>query len=285
MLGSTALLATMHALVRYVGGGMHPFEVAFFRNLFGLIVILPLLWRAGRAGLRTAQPRLQILRAVLGVVAMLCWFYGLSIVPIAEATALSFTAAIFASLGAVLILGEKMRLRRWTAVLLGFAGTLVVLRPGFEAMDLGSFIVLVAAVAWGLSIVVVKQLSGTDSTVSIVAWMSIMLTVLSFLPALFVWTWPTFAQLLWLGLIGTLATLGHLAMVQALKAVEATAILPLDFTRLLWASLLGYFAFAEVPDLWTWIGGTIIFGSATYIAYREARLKRTAATPGPSGAP
>ncbi|MDH3690045.1 MAG: DMT family transporter [Gammaproteobacteria bacterium] len=268
------VLSAMHAIVRHVSGELHPFEISFFRNLFGFVAVLPLLIRAGWSGLRSKQPGLQVVRGLLGVTAMLIWFYSLSIVPIAQATALSFTAVIFGSIGAVVFLGEAMRLRRWIAVFLGFVGTLVILRPGFQSLDVGASMVLASSVAWGLAVVVVKKLSRTDSVISIVSWMAIMLTVLSFFPALLVWVWPTTDQLLWLGAIGVLATTGHLAMTKALKITDATAVLPLDFTRLIWASVIGYFAFSELPDLWTWLGGGIIVASATYIIYRESKVQR-----------
>ena len=127
---------------------------------------------------------------------------------------------------------------------------------------------------WGSNIVIVKRLSQTDNTVSIVVWMSMMLTVFSIFPALFVWQWPTMPELGWLLLLGTLGTGGHLAMVTALKLVDATQIMPLDFSRLIWTSVLGYLVFAEIPDIWTWVGGTVIFASAAFITYREAKLKR-----------
>ncbi|MCB1807932.1 MAG: DMT family transporter [Candidatus Competibacteraceae bacterium] len=274
MLLSTALLSCMHGLVRYVSHTLHPFEIAFFRNLFGLAVVLPLVWRAGAAGFVTKRPGLQVLRGVIGMGAMLGWFYGLSVVPIAGATALSFTAAIFASLGAALFLGERMRLRRWSAVIIGFLGALIVLRPGMETISIGALAILFSSMCWGSNIVIVKRLSQTDNTVSIVVWMSMMLTVFSIFPALFVWQWPTMPELGWLLLLGTLGTGGHLAMVTALKLVDATQIMPLDFSRLIWTSVLGYLVFAEIPDIWTWVGGTVIFASAAFITYREAKLKR-----------
>jgi drug/metabolite transporter (DMT)-like permease len=199
MTAATAFLASMHALVRYLSFELHPFEIAFFRNLFGLAAVLPWLLRTGRAGLVTRRPGLQALRGAVGVVAMLAWFYGLSVVPIAEATALSFTSAIFASLGAVAFLGERMRLRRWAAVFVGFAGTLMILRPGFATVDAGALVVMLSAVSWAGSLLIVKALTRTDSNVSIVAWMAIMMTLLSFFPALPVWAWPSLEQLLWLG--------------------------------------------------------------------------------------
>jgi len=274
MLAATAVLTCMHATVRHVSDGMHPFEITFFRNLFGLFAILPLALRGGVASLKSRQPGLQLLRSGFGLVAMLTWFYGLSVVPIAQATALSFTSVIFGSIGAALVLGERMGLRRWSAVVAGFIGALVILRPGFDEVDPAALIVMLSSILWAAALLTVKRLATTDTVVCIVTWNSILLTVLSLPVAMTVWVTPTGEQLLWLALIGVLATLGHLAMTGAFKASAATVVFPVDYTRLLWASVIGYVAFAEIPDAWTWIGGTVIFASTTYIAYREATLRR-----------
>ena len=274
MLAATAVLTCMHATVRHVSDGMHPFEITFFRNLFGLVAILPLAMRAGLASIRSRQPGLQVLRSGFGLAAMLTWFYALSVVPIAQATALSFTSVIFGSIGAALVLGERMRLRRWSAVVAGFVGALVILRPGVGEMDPAALIVLLSSILWAGALLTVKRLSSTDSVVCIVTWNSVLLTVLSLPVAIPVWVTPSGEQLLWLLLIGVLATLGHLAMTGAFKASEATVVFPVDYTRLVWASVIGYLAFSEVPDVWTWVGGTVIFASTTYIAYREAALRR-----------
>jgi len=260
-------------MVRHLGEQLHPFEIAFFRNLFGLGAVLPLMFAVGIAGLHSRQPKLQVLRGTTGLLAMLGWFYGLTIVPIATATALSFSAAIFASLGAVLLLGEKMHLRRGSAVTLGIVGVLIVLRPGAAGFDPGTLLILASALLWGFNVVIVKQLSKTDSTVSIVAWMSASLTVLSFLPALFVWESPTYTQLIWLALIGLTGTCGHLTMVTALKLADATAVMSVDFSRLIWTTVLGSLIFADHVDLLAWIGGSIIFVSGLYILYRESKVK------------
>jgi drug/metabolite transporter (DMT)-like permease len=275
MLAATAVLTCMHATVRHVSDDMHPFQITFFRNLFGLAAILPLTIRAGLASMKSRQPGLQLIRSGFGLAAMLTWFYGLSVVPIAQATALSFTAVIFGSIGAALVLGERMRLRRWSAVIAGFIGALVILRPGFGDVDPAALIVVLSSLCWAGALLTVKRLSSTDSVVCIVTWNSVLLTVLSLPVAIPVWVAPSIEQLGWLVLIGILATLGHLAMTGAFKASEATVVFPVDYTRLVWASLIGYVAFSEVPDVWTWVGGTIIFASTTYIAYREAALRRT----------
>ncbi len=274
MVLATLALTGMHALVRFLSAEMHAFEITFFRNLFGLLIMAPLMLRAGVEELKSRQPRLHLIRSCFGILAMALWFYGLSVVPIAEATALSFTAAIFGSVAAALVLGERMRLRRWTAVLTGFAGALIILRPGLQSVQPGAWIVLASSVFWALALVTVKKLSSTDSTVCIVAWNSVLLTVFSLPLALPVWVAPNAGQLGWLLVVGLLATLGHLAMTNAFRLADATAVFPVDFTRLLWASLLGFLLFAEVPDAATWVGGAVIFASTTYITFRERRIKR-----------
>lgn len=272
---SSALFASMHALVRHVSSGLHAFEIAFFRNLFGLVIMAPLLIRAGPDRLKTHQLGLQIARGIMGLLAMLAWFYGLSQVPIAHATALSFTATLYATVGAALFLSERMRLRRWTAVLVGFGGTLIVLRPGFLAIELGTLAVVFSSLCWGMSLVLIKKLSRTDSTVSIVGWMTIMLTLGSFPAAIAVWTAPSAEQIAWLLLVGILGTLGHLASTAAFKLADATALFPFDFMRLVWASLIGFLVFSEVPDIWTWVGGGVIIASASYITWRETQVSQS----------
>lgn len=265
MLLATLALTGMHTIVRYLSAEMHTFEITFFRNLFSLLLMAPLMLRAGLDELKSRQPRLQLMRSCIGFLAMVLWFYGLSVVPIAEATALSFTTAIFGSIAAFLFLGERMRLRRWTAVIIGFIGALVILRPGYQVVSPGAWIVLASSVLWALALVAVKRLSSTDSTVCIVAWNAVLLTLFSIPLTVPVWSAPTAAQLGWLVLVGILATLGHLAMTTAFRVADATSIFPMDFTRLLWASLLGYLVFDEVADAGTWIGAAIITASTTYI--------------------
>ena len=264
--------SAMHAIVLFLSPSIHPFELAFFRSLFGFIVILPLLLRGGIDSVRTHQPRLQMLRGVVSIAAMMSWFYGLSMVPLAEAAALSFTNVIFGSLAAIIFLREKMTMARGIAVFIGFVGVLVILRPGFVQMDIGVVCVLFSALCWGCSVVIVKQLGRTDAAVSIVAWVGIQLSILSLPFALSVWVWPTMEEWLWLSLLGTLATIGHLCMVQGLKLTDAMTIFPLDFTRLIWASLFGLFIFSEWPDVWTFVGAGIIVISGTFMLYREDRI-------------
>jgi len=268
------VLTGMHAIVRKLGSELHPFELVFFRNLFGLVAVLPLIARVGASGFRSYQPKIMLVRGVNSVIAMLLWFTALQSVPLAQATALSFLAIVFASIGAAIFLKERMRLRRWTAVAISFCGALIILRPDTGTIAPGLLIVVASALSWGTGVVLIKQLSKTDSTTSIVANFSVTVTALSLPLALTVWKTPSAEQLLWLALIGLLGTLGHLAMTKALSIAETGAVIPLDFTRLIWSALLGYLMFAEIPDYATWTGGLLIVIAATYIIIRESRSNK-----------
>lgn len=273
MIASTVGFASMHGAVRHVSADLHPFEVAFFRNLFGLFVIMPWFVKQGLRPLRTERFGLHLARALVNVVAMLMFFTALSMTPLAQVQALSFTAPLFATLIAIVVLGEKVRLRRWSALIVGFIGALMIIRPGFQAVDKGSLLVIGSAAIWAVALVMIKVLSRRDSAITITVYMVLLMTPLSLLPAISVWKWPNADQLWWLVAIGIMGTLGQLAMTQSFRLAEATAVLPLDFMKLIWGACIGYLVFAEVPDTWTWIGGITIFAGATYIAYRESRLK------------
>lgn len=271
MLLSTVGFASMHTLIRIVSAEIHPIQIAFFRNFFGLIVFLPWFLKFGFAPLRTRRLPLHGLRAVLNVCAMFAFFTALSVTPLAQVTALAFTAPIFAALLAILVLRESVRLRRWIAIACGFLGTLVILRPGLAAVDTGSLLVLFSAMLWGSVLIVIRVLGRTESSLTITSYMNILVAVLSFVPALLVWSAPSAEA--WAGMvaIGVLGTLAQLAVAQSLKEAETAVVMPFDFCKLIWISIFGFVLFREVPDVFVWTGAAIIFGSASYIAYRERR--------------
>jgi len=280
MFTTTLIMVCMHSVVRYVGQELPTAQVVFFRNLFSLIAIFPVLIRSGGLRvLKTRHPGMHLLRTTIGILAMWSWFYGLANVPVAHATALSFTNVMFGTLAAVVILGERLHLRRWSAVLIGFSGTLIILRPGYIEVTPGVIAILFSSLCWALALIIVKRISQWDSVVCIVGWNAILLTVFSIGPALYEWQSPSLTELGWLILIGVLATVGHLAMTTAFKLGDASVIFPMDFARLIWASVIGYLAFAEIPDLWTWAGGLIIFASTAYITYRESQIKPAPSAP------
>ncbi len=277
MLLAAAAFAAMTALVRVMGESLHPFEIAFWRNLYGLLFMAPWLARMGFGGLKTKRMGAYTLRGIFGLSAMLLWFWAITAMPMGEAVALSFTAPLFASLAAVVILHERMGLRRVMALIAGFVGALVILRPGVIAVTVPALVVLASSVFIACSVTMVKILSRTESPAAIVTWMGLFLTPASLIPALFFWRGPGLAETGVLVVIGGLATIGQVAMTRAYAATEATIVLPFDYARLPFAAAIGFFAFAEMPDAWTWIGAAIIAVATLYIAHRESRLARPGA--------
>jgi drug/metabolite transporter (DMT)-like permease len=200
---------------------------------------------------------------------MLSFFYALAITPLAEVTALGFTAPIFATLLAALVLGEVVQIRRWAAVVIGFLGTLLILRPGFAEVGFGPLLVLFSSLAWACALMVIKSLSRTESSITIITYMALLLAPASLVPALFVWVWPSPEQLAWLALIGLIGGGAQYLMTESLAGADASVVMPVDFTKLIWVASIAYLVFGEVPDLFTWLGGAMIFASTVYIAYRE----------------
>jgi drug/metabolite transporter (DMT)-like permease len=272
---ATFCFACLGVIIRLNTPALHPFEIVFLRNLFGFLALVPLLLRAGIHSLHTAKMSFYLLRSAISTLGMLLSFWAASLLPLAEATALSFVQLLFAGMMAVWVLGEQMRPSRWLGLGLGVVGTLVMLRPGFREFSLGTGLALVAAALFGWVIIVLKILARTESSLTITAYMGLLQTPLSFLAAVWVWTWPSPEQWLWMVAMGLLGSLGQVALAQAYKLADVTMLLPLDFSRLLWASLLGFWVFAEIPDGWTWVGGTLILAGVTSAAYSEARQARS----------
>ncbi|MDJ0611627.1 MAG: DMT family transporter [Kiloniellales bacterium] len=264
----------MNIAIRAVSEGMDPLQIAFFRNLFALMFMLPWLASAGLAGIKTERLKHHMLRAGIAMLAMVCWFYSVALLPLAEAVALNFTVPLFATAGAALFLGEVVRARRWSATAIGFLGVLIILRPGFAELTPVTALPVAAALFMAISVLVVKSLSRSDSPQVVVFYMNLFLTPLSLVPALFVWRWPDGEALLLLLAVGLLATLAHLALTRSYQKADASAVVPFDYARLPFVAIFAYFLFGEQPDLWTWVGAGVITASAIYIARREAQVAR-----------
>lgn len=278
MLVSTLAFAALHACIRYLAREMHPFEIAFFRFLFGFLVLAPVFLRHGFAPLRTQRLGLHALRGGVQTTQALLSFLALGLAPLAKVAAVQFSAPLFAAVAALLFLGEGIRVRRVAALLIGLTGTWIIFRPGVGEIDTGAMVALFGSVAIALTMILVKVLARTETSLTITLYQALFTTPLTFIAALFYWQTPTLEQLAWLVLLGALGSLAHMTLAQACKEADVTAILPLDYTKLVWAMVLGYLVFTEIPDLWTWLGGSLIFGSSLYIAYREKRA-RDAETP------
>ena len=273
MVAAGALFAGMHATVRHLAAEIDPLEIAFFRNLFGFLALAPWLLRAGPAALRTERFPLHLGRSILNSASMMAWFTALGLLPLADATALSLAGPLFVTLGAILLFGETVRAERWAALGVGIAGALILIRPGFGEIELGVVLVLASTLSVSGSKLIVKSLARTEGTATIVAYMSLLMTPITLIPALFVWQWPTAGQFALLAAIGGLGSLGHLCFVQAYKFADVSVVEPAIFTRLIWAALIGFLLFGEVPGVWVWIGGGAIVAATSYIARREAMAR------------
>lgn len=274
MLLSTLAFMMMNGIIRHLSDDLHPFEVSFFRSLFGLIFFLPLLVRLKFEPLRTRRLGLHFLRGSVNAVSMLLFFLALKYTPLAKLAALFFATPLFAAVLAIVILRETIRMRRVSALIVGFIGMLVIIQPGPDALDFGAMLVLSSAALSGIGVILVKRLATTESSVSVTIYTGLVTTPVALIAAIPVWQTPNFEQLAWMALIGVLGSIGQLSMVRALALAEATAVLPLDFTKLIWSAIIGYFFFAELPELATWIGGAMIFGATVYIAHRERQVRR-----------
>lgn len=266
MVLATFFFAAMHACVRHVSQELHPFEVAFFRNLFGFLVFLPWIVKTGLAALHTTRLGLHGIRAGVNSISMLCWFTALSMIPLADATALGLTGPLFASLAAALILGEKIKSARWIALAIGMVGAIVIVRPGIQEVHTGMILVIAAMASVALSKVMAKILTRTDTPAAIVAWLTLLMTPITFVPALFYWEWPAWEHYLWFVAIGIFGSTAHVLIVTAYRHADVSLVEPVVFIRLIWAAALGYVFFSEVPEIWIWVGGAIIVASTTYLA-------------------
>ncbi len=274
-LGACVFFALLSASVKQLSGELHGFVIAFWRNLFGFVFMIPWLWRHGFGSLRTGRFGTYLFRSGLSVISMMCGFTALAYIPIANATSLSFAAPLFATILAALILKEQVRLRRWTATLLGFAGVLIVLQPGTTNIGIGEILVICSAFLTATVSVIVKTLSRSESSQAIVTYMVLLSTPLALGPALFYWTWPSLESWPYVVALGFFGTLGHLCWTRAFAMADASAIVPYDYSRLIFVTGIGMFWFGEQPDHWFWIGSAVIVAAGLYIAQREAFLRRS----------
>ena len=276
MLGSTLAFGLMAIAIRYATRYVPTQEVAFFRNAFGLLALLPMLIRPGSAPLKTQQLPRYFLRSAIGLASMLCAFWAIGHLPISQAISLSYSTPLFVTIAAVLWLGETVRMRRWAAVIIGFIGVLIIVRPGSTSFTPGTLVAVGAAVLSSLVAIQIKQLTRVDSADTVVFYTYVFWVPLSLVPALFVWVWPTGLAWVWLVATGVLGTLGQLLWTRALRLGEVSALTPISFMQLPLVSVLGWLLFNEALDRWTVIGAGIILGANAYIAHREATLARRA---------
>ena len=274
MMGAAASFTIMTALIRVIAQEIHPFEIGFFRTITNLILMIPFVLRTGPTVFQTENHKVYALRGLIGVAFVMSYFSGAAMIPVSDSQALIFTSPLFAAALVVVFLGEKIRGRRMFALGIGFVGAMIILRPGFDAINLGAVLVLIGAMTNGASNALVKYTTRKDHPDTAVLFLMLYVTPLIALPTVFVWVTPSWEQLGFLLAIGFFATLNQRFLSRAFAAADATAVLPYDFSRLPFAALIGWFVFSELPDFWVWVGGAIIFAASIYIAHRESLASR-----------
>ena len=270
----TLTAAIMASGVKYLSNDLNPFTICFFRCLIGLIIVLPFIIKNKFKAIKSKNIKLQFYRSFINVISMITWFSAIGIMHLEKATALGFTTPLFTTILAVIILREVIRAHRITALFIGFLGVLIIIRPGYLPIEFGTLLMLIASFSFSIVLIMVKKLSDIDSSLTIIFYHLLFMTPLTFIIAIFFWEGINFSQFFIFVLMGSAGLISHWCLAQAFKLSDTTFIMPFQFTKLIWASFIGYVIFAESPDKWTWFGGIIIFSSVIYITYREAFIKQ-----------
>lgn len=268
---SIMLFALMSVIVKKMTEHLNPLQVVFLRNFMGLVCLMPWLLRMGTQILRTSRLRLHIIRAALGLTTMICWFFSLKMVPLAQAITLGFTKPFFALIIGAVVLHEVVHARRWVATIVGFIGVVMVVNPDIEAMNIWFVLPLVATVLATFVGASIKSLAKTESPAVIVVYMSIFLTPMSLIPALFAWVPMSLNDWLWAIAMGIVATTAQVLYAKALKHIDLSLATPLEFVQLPFTALMAWWIWQEKTTFLTWVGAAIIVASASYIVHREQR--------------
>ena len=282
MLVTGLCFISVTALVKVMGTGLPPAQMAFLRYLLGLVFLLPALGALRAAHLTPRQWKLFGFRGLVHGLGVITWFFAMTRIPLADVTAMNYLAPIYVTLGAALFLGERLAFRRIAAIVIALIGALIILRPGFREVSSGHLAMLFTAFAFGGSYLTAKVMSGEVKPSVVVAMLSIFVTIVLAPFALMDWVTPTFQDLVLLFGIACFATAGHYTMTLAFAAAPVTVTQPVTFAQLIWAVLLGYFVFGESVDVWVIVGGVLILASVSFITWREAVLKRKHRTPNPN---
>jgi drug/metabolite transporter (DMT)-like permease len=282
---SGVLFALLNVFTLIPSQHLNPYVMAFMRYFFGTLMLIPIVLKLGlHRAMRTDRLPLHLCRGAIHAGGMFLWFIGLPLTTLASVTALGFTGPIFVTIGAALFLGEKVRMRRWMAVLVGFAGAMIIIRPGIGDLGYGAICILLSTPLFSISNIVSKALASTETAHKIVIWQHLAIVLFAFPVALYFWETPAWSDLVWFVAAGLCGTLGHLCQQSGYQLADITLLQPIGFVSLLWNALLGYFLFFQQPDVWTFVGAAVIFASALYISHREAvrraAIKSADTTPG-----
>ena len=282
---SGMLFALLNVFTLIPSQHLNPYVMAFMRYFFGTLMLLPIVMKLGlHRSMSTNRLPLHLFRGCIHACGMFLWFVGLPLTTLASITALGFTGPIFVTIGAALFLGERVRMRRWMAVLVGFAGAMIIIRPGVGDLGLGAICILISTPIFSASNLISKALARTETANKIVIWQHLTILIFACPVALYFWQTPSPTDLLWFVAAGLCGTLGHIFQQNGYQLADITLLQPIGFLSLLWNALLGYFLFFQQPDVWTFVGAAVIFASAMYISHREAvRRAKVKSAVGPAG--
>ena len=278
MLGGMFIFAAVDTMAKFLTTELHPIQIVWSRQLGLLLGVIVMLFLRGPKILRTKAPGLQVLRGTVAAGSAALFIFAVAHVPLADAVAVSFVAPFMVTILAALILREKVGMRRWIAVSLGFLGTMIVIRPGLGVIHPAVFLVVIAAAFFACRQIISRALSSSDKTSTTVAYTAIVSLAILSLPLPFVWTWDLSAQTIKLLVaMAVLALVAETLVIRALELAEAVVIAPLHYSMILWGTFYGWLVFSDLPDFWTWIGTAIIIATGIYTINRErivARNKR-----------
>lgn len=274
MVAGGLLFVAVTVMVRHLGSELPAVEAAFIRYLIGLLLLLPLMWRMRWRDIKPGGFKLYFYRGIVHGVAVMLWFYAMARLPLSEVTAISFSTPVFTAVGAILIFREQVKVRRMLAIGAGFVGTLIILRPGFQAIEAGSLAQLIAAFCFAGSFLLTKHMTRTQNSGDILVMLTIFCTLTLLPGAIYYWREPTLIEIGWLALVAMFATAGHYAITRAIAYAPLTVTQPLSFLQLVWAIIFGYWLFDEIPDNWVITGALIIVASISYLTHREAVAAR-----------
>ena len=273
MLASVAL-SLMALLIKLLGQRLHVTQILLLRQGGMFLLVLPALARHFPGNLRSQRPGLQIMRMAFALVAMLGGFTAIIHLPLADATAIFFAKSFFVTIFAVLFLGEFVGVHRWSAVFIGFVGVLIMLQPGTANFSIYGLASLAGAAGAGAVMILLRILSRSDSADTIMIWSALGIGAAMALPGIYFWQSPTISEWALLCGVAVVSYFGQRCNIFAYKHGEASLLASLDYLRLLWATLLGFFVFGQLPGIPTWVGAAIVVGAAIFTIYRETRRKR-----------
>jgi drug/metabolite transporter (DMT)-like permease len=256
--------------IKFVGQRLPVLEILFFRQMFVFVLLSPVLIREFPAPFRTKRLKLHLFRCAFSIVAMTTGFTAIVHLPLAEATAISFSRAMFATLLAIVVLKEVVGIRRWSATIIGFIGVIVIVRPSPDGINEYALLALISAGLVACNLIITKSLSTTERPSTIMAYQAGILTIAYAIPAWWLWTQPTLSELALIVGIAILMSIAQYCMIRGYKEAEASAAQPLEYVRLIYAAAIGFVVFAEVPTAWTWAGAVVIIGSSIYTMRRNA---------------